>query len=52
MTVYQVYDGQTNKVVGNYSNKTRARNKVHKLDNEYGGYRYHMRVVTVEVKAT
>lgn len=37
---YDVVDSQTGKVVGSYTNKTRARNEVDKRDNEYGGVRY------------
>jgi len=37
---YLVYDRKTNKTVGKFNNIKRARNKVDKLDNEYGGYNY------------
>lgn len=40
---YQIVDRHTGKYVGKpYSNKTRARNRRDKLDNEYGGYRYYL----------
>jgi hypothetical protein len=38
---WQVYDKQTGKAVGDpYSNASRARGRVDKLDNNYGAYRY------------
>lgn len=37
---YDIVDSQTGRVVGSYTNKTRARNEVDKRDNEYGGVRY------------
>jgi hypothetical protein len=42
---YQVVDRKTNKVVGTYSSKVRARSKADKLDLEYGAYRYSTRIV-------
>lgn len=35
-----VYDRQTGRTIGTYSSMVRAANKVDKLDNAYGSYRY------------
>jgi hypothetical protein len=42
---YHVYDGQTGERANNteYKSRTGARRARDKLDNEYGGYRYHVK---------
>lgn len=46
MTKYAVIDRQTGQQVGKpYTSKNRARGRVDKLDNEYGAYRYTIRVI-------
>jgi len=47
MKKYQVIHSQSKQIMGVYSTLRRAWNKVDKLDNAIGGYRY--TVVTVEV---
>jgi hypothetical protein len=48
MTLYLVVDRQTGLQVGKpYTSKSRARNRVDKLDNEYGAYRYTVRSLEV-----
>jgi hypothetical protein len=43
---FEVVDSKTGKVVGKpYSSRSRARARVDKLDNEYGGYRFKVRRV-------
>jgi hypothetical protein len=42
---WEVFDPRTGKVMGSYESAKRARRKVDKLDNEYGGYRYAVRPV-------
>jgi hypothetical protein len=41
---YQIVDRQTGQVVKEFNNKTRARNTRDKMDNDYGAYRYLVRV--------
>lgn len=38
---YLVIDRHNQEVIGTYQTLKRASNKVDKLDNEYGGYRYY-----------
>ncbi len=45
MTKYQVIDARTGNIMGVYINRTMARRKVDRLDNEYGGYRYFIKEV-------
>jgi hypothetical protein len=45
---WEVFDTRTGKVMGSYESAKRAWRKVDKLDNEYGGYRYRVRPVTVK----
>lgn len=47
MIKYQVIDKVTKQVIGTYSTRKRASNKVDKLDNAYGCYRYRWIEVTV-----
>lgn len=42
---HEIYDRQTNGVISTHASLPRARNKVDKLDNEYGGYRYGVRPI-------
>jgi hypothetical protein len=42
-TKYLLINGRTNKIVGNFNNLQRARNRLDKLDNEYGGYIHRIR---------
>lgn len=39
--MYNVIDRQTGKIVGTYKTLKTARRAVDRLDNVYGGYRYH-----------
>lgn len=49
MTKYIIIDRHTGETVGKpYTSKNRARGRVDKLDNEYGGYRYSVRAVVDE----
>lgn len=43
MKTYEVIDGKTKKVVGQYINMRRASRRVNELDNIYGSYRYYYR---------
>lgn len=48
MTKYAIVDRKTGEQVGNpYTSKSRARTRVDKLDNEYGGYRYSVKEIEV-----
>lgn len=42
---YQVIDRHTQIVIGTYKTRSRASNKVDKLDNAYGGYRYSVKLL-------
>lgn len=42
---YEVIDRRTGKVVGSYTNKTRARSRRDALDMQYGAVRYMVREV-------
>lgn len=42
---FLVIDNQTGMIVGRFSTRKRASNKVDRLDNEYGGYRFHVKEV-------
>lgn len=44
---YELVDRHTGKVLGTYkpSQRKRARNRVDKLDNEYGAYRYGLNTI-------
>ena len=42
---YQIIDRHTGRLVGTYTNKTRAYNRADKLDLEYGAVRYSVRRV-------
>lgn len=44
--VYHIIDRQTKQVVGKASSLKRATTKVNKLDNAYGGYRYHHKLIS------
>ena len=44
-TRYEVWNYRTNELVGTYKNRTFARNKVEKLDLEYGAYSYTVKAV-------
>lgn len=41
---FVVIDRQTGLTVGTYGTSKRARNRVDKLDNEYGAYRYFVKI--------
>ncbi|HEY8389098.1 MAG TPA: hypothetical protein VIK74_10865 [Parasegetibacter sp.] len=41
---YVIIDRQTGKIVGEYTNRKIARNRADKLDNQYGGYRYLVKI--------
>lgn len=44
--LWEIIDGQTGQRVGKpYKNKSRARRRVDRLDNEYGAYRYQARPI-------
>lgn len=46
---YAVIDRQTGEQVGKpYTSKNRARSRMDKLDNEYGGYRYSVKQIEVK----
>lgn len=47
--MYMIIDGKTGDKVGTYSSVKRARNKRDKLDNKYGGYRYHIKEVETQM---
>ena len=48
---FEVYDKRTGQAVGQpYSNSGRARGRVDKLDNQYGGYKYGTRPVQTSVE--
>lgn len=48
MTKYAIIDRKTGEQVGKpYTSKSRARGRVDKLDNEYGGYRYSVKEIEV-----
>lgn len=48
MIKYIVVDRKTGEQVGKpYASKSRARTRVDKLDNEYGGYRYSVKEIEV-----
>lgn len=43
---WNVIDSHTGHVVGSYASLQRARRAVDRLDNAYGGYRYHVVAAT------
>ncbi len=45
--MYQVIDRKTGKVVGKYKNLRTAVNAVNRLDNQYGGCRYHHKRIDI-----
>lgn len=46
MEKYQVVDRQTQKIIGTYTSRNRARAVADRKDNEYGAYRYTVRKIT------
>jgi len=42
---YEVIDGKTQEVVGRYNTLRKASRRADKLDNIYGGHRYHFRPI-------
>ncbi len=45
MVKFLVRDRKTNQLMGTYKRKSTARNKVDKLDNQYGAYRYGIDII-------
>jgi hypothetical protein len=43
--MYEVRERGTDKLMGTYKSRTRARNRVDALDNAYGCYHYYVREV-------
>jgi hypothetical protein len=44
--MYHIIDSQTGKTVGRaYKDRTKARRKADALDNEYGAYRYYVKLI-------
>ena len=47
MIKYQVIFKNDKSIIGTYSTRKRASNKVNKLDNEYGAYAYSVQTIEV-----
>lgn len=45
ITHYEIRDSKTGKIVGTAKTRAAANRRVDKLDNAYGGYRYHAHAI-------